>query len=388
MATQCSLLKMKNVAIILGAGSGARFGSYKQVEMINNKAVYSYSLDVFVDTNLFSKIFLVVPKKLIDLIKNQLNEPKYKDVIICEGGDSRAQSVHNAFSKITTKNKKIFIHDAARPLINKKLIIDLAKFSKNKKATVLAKKINETVRSVKKEKSEFTVDRSKLWIAETPQVFDSSVLDEAYKKRLSVIHEYTDEAAIVEDCGVGVNIYENSSINIKITTKEDLKIVKSMLTKDVFYGIGLDFHSLESGNGITVGGVKVPCNFRTVAHSDGDVLTHAIIDALCGALNLGDIGQHFPNTPNNKNISSIELLKKIMSLIPSNISIINIDASIVLNNPKISKYKSKIISKLAPVIKIPESQISIKGITSNGLSFLNMKNGWGAEVIISLKKWK
>ena len=133
---------MKNVAIILGAGSGERFGSYKQVEMINNKPVYSYSLDVFVDTNLFSTIFLVVPKKLINLIKNQLNEPKYKDVIICEGGDSRAQSVHNAFSKITTKNKKIFIHDAARPLINKKLIIDLAKFSKNKKATVLAKKIN------------------------------------------------------------------------------------------------------------------------------------------------------------------------------------------------------------------------------------------------------
>ena len=86
---------MKNVAIILGAGSGERFGSYKQVEMINNKPVYSYSSDVFVDTNLFSTIFLVVPKKLINLIKNQLNEPKYKDVIICEGGDSRAQSVHN-----------------------------------------------------------------------------------------------------------------------------------------------------------------------------------------------------------------------------------------------------------------------------------------------------
>ena len=76
---------MKNVAIILGAGSGERFGSYKQVEMINNKAVYSYSLDVFLDTNLFSTIFLVVPKKLINLIKNQLNEPKYKDVVICEG---------------------------------------------------------------------------------------------------------------------------------------------------------------------------------------------------------------------------------------------------------------------------------------------------------------
>ena len=378
---------MKNVAIILGAGSGERFGSYKQIEMINNKAVYSYSLDVFVDTNLFSTIFLVVPKKLINLIKKQLNEPKYKDIIICEGGDSRSQSVHNAFSKIPPKNKKIFIHDAARPLINKKLIIELAKFSQNKKATVLAKKINETVRSVKKERSEFTVDRSKLWIAETPQVFDSSVLEEAYKNRLSVIHEYTDEAAIVEDCGIGVDIYENSSINIKITTKEDLKIVKTMLTKDVFYGIGLDFHSLESGNGITIGGIKVPCNFGTVAHSDGDVLTHAIIDAICGALNLGDIGSHFPNTPEFKNVSSLKLLKKIVLLIPEEISIVHLDATIVLDNPKLSNIKAKISSKLAGILNIKSEQISIKGITRNGLNFLDMKDGWGAEVIISLKKW-
>ena len=95
---------MKNVAIILGAGSGKRFGSYKQVEVINNKTVYSYSLDAFIDTNLFSEIFLVVPKKIINLIKKQLDQPKYKDVIVCEGGNSRAKSVHNAFSKITQKN--------------------------------------------------------------------------------------------------------------------------------------------------------------------------------------------------------------------------------------------------------------------------------------------
>ena len=240
---------------------------------------------------------------------------------------------------------------------------------------------------MKKEKSEFTVDRSKLWIAETPQVFDNSVLDEAYRKRLSVIHEYTDEAAIVEDCGIGVNIYENTSINTKITTKEDLKIVKSMLTKDVFYGIGLDFHSLESGNGIIIGGVKVPCNFRTVAHSDGDVLTHAIIDAICGALNLGDIGSHFPNTPEFKNVSSLELLKKIVLLIPEEISIVHLDATIVLDNPKLSSVKGKISSKLAGILNIKSEQISIKGITRNGLNFLDMKDGWGAEVIISLKRW-
>ena len=107
---------MNNYAIILGAGSGNRFGSYKQVENINRKPVYLYSLDVFINTGLFSSIFLVVPKKLIEIINEQLQSPRYKNVVVCEGGSSRSESVYNAFSKISEENSKIFIHDAVRPL--------------------------------------------------------------------------------------------------------------------------------------------------------------------------------------------------------------------------------------------------------------------------------
>ena len=380
---------MKNIAIIVGAGSGERFGSYKQVEMINNKPVYKYSIDAFLDSDCFSQIILAVPKKLLSVIPNQLNETRYKDIIVCEGGKTRAQSVYNAFSKITENEKnKIFVHDAARPLISKQTILNLVSFSKKENAVILAKKINETVKSVKEGKSKFTVDRSTLWTAETPQVFNQEILQEAYDKKLDNIDEFFDEAALVEECGYEIKIFENRILNTKITTKEDIDLISKNMIDNIFFGLGLDCHSLEKGSGIVLGGYKIKCNLKSVAHSDGDVLTHAIIDALCGALNLGDIGQHFPNTSKNKNISSIKLLKKIISLIPSNISIINIDASIVLNSPKISKYKSKIVSTLAPILKIPESQISIKGITSNGLSFLDMKNAWGAEVIISLKQWK
>ena len=378
---------MKNYAIILGAGSGSRFGSYKQVEEINSKPVYLYSLDAFINTELFSSIFLVVPKKLIKLINEQLQSPKYNSVIICEGGSSRSKSVYNAFSKISEENSKIFIHDAVRPLIDEKLILELHRFSEHRKATVLAKKITETVKSVKNKKLEFTVDRENLWIAETPQVFDSIVLNEVYKKKLPIIHEYTDESAIVEDCGINVDIYENKSVNTKITSKEDFTMISKLLTKDIFYGIGIDFHSLEDGNGVIIGGIKVPCNLKSIAHSDGDVLTHAIIDAISGALNLGDIGTHFPNNPEFKDISSIDLLKKILLLVPKNISIINIDATVVLDSPKISTIKPKIASKLAGILNIQSEKISIKAITRNGLSFVDMKNGWGAEVIITLKRW-
>ena len=380
---------MRNIAIIVGAGSGERFGSYKQIETINNKPVYKYSIDAFLDTDCFSEIILAVPKKLLSIISNQLNEDRYKKVIVCTGGKTRAQSVHNAFSKITdNKQNKIFVHDAARPLISTQTILNLLHFSKKENAVTLAKKINETVKSVKEGKSQFTVDRSALWAAETPQVFNQEILKDAYNKKLDMIDEYSDEASLVEECGYEVKICENKIINTKITTEEDLDLISKNMTDNIFFGLGLDCHSLEEGSGIILGGYKIKCKLKSIAHSDGDVLTHAIIDALCGALNLGDIGLHFPNTPKTKNVSSIKLLKKIMSLIPSNITIVNIDASIVLNTPKISKYKSKIVSTLAPILKISEGQISIKGITSNGLSFLDMKNGWGAEVIISLKQWK
>ena len=343
---------MKNIAIIVGAGSGERFGSYKQVETINNKPVYKYSIDAFLNSDCFSQIILAIPKKLFSVIANQLNEDRYKDIIICEGGNTRAQSVYNAFSKIPENEKnKIFIHDAARPLISTQTILNLISFSKKENAFVLAKKINETVKSVKDGKSKFTVDRSSLWTAETPQVFNQEILQEVYDRKLDIIDEYSDEASLVEDCGFEVKICENRSLNTKITTKEEIDLISKHMIDNVFFGLGLDCHSLEKGSGIVLGGYKIKCNLKSVAHSDGDVLTHAIIDALCGALNLGDIGQHFPNTSKNKNISSIRLLQKTMSLIPSNISIVNIDASIVLNKPKISKYKPKIVSTLAPILK-------------------------------------
>ena len=126
---------MKKIAIIVGAGSGERFGSYKQVEMINNKPVYKYSLDAFIETNCFSQVIIAVPKELLKVITKQLKKNKYKNVIVCEGGNTRAQSVYNAFCKITgNEQHKIFIHDAARPLISTQTILDLLSFSKKEKA--------------------------------------------------------------------------------------------------------------------------------------------------------------------------------------------------------------------------------------------------------------
>ena len=149
-------------------------------------------------------------------------------------------------------------------------------------------------------------------------------------------------------------------------------------------GIGVDFHSLIKGDHLIIGGHRIECEFSSQAHSDGDVLTHAIIDALLGALNLGDIGENFPNTSEYLNISSIKLLKKVVQKMPENTKIINIDASIVLNSPKISSHKNAIKESLSKVLDINIDRISIKGTTTNNLGFVDMSNGWGAQAILMI----
>ena len=149
-------------------------------------------------------------------------------------------------------------------------------------------------------------------------------------------------------------------------------------------GIGVDFHSLIEGEYLIVGGHRIECEFSSQAHSDGDVLTHSIIDALLGALNLGDIGENFPNTSEYLNASSIELLKKVVQKIPENTKIINVDTSIVLNAPKISPHKNAIKKSLSKVLGISTDSISIKGTTTNSLSFVDMSNGWGAQTILTI----
>ena len=149
-------------------------------------------------------------------------------------------------------------------------------------------------------------------------------------------------------------------------------------------GIGVDFHSLVKGDYLIIGGHKIECEFSSQAHSDGDVLTHSIIDALLGALNLGDIGENFPNTSEYLNVSSIELLKKVVQKIPENTKIINVDTSIVLNIPKISPHKNAIKKSLSKVLGISIDSISIKGTTTNSLRFVDMSNGWGAQTILTI----
>ena len=218
--------------IITSAGKGLRFGKSmepKQYHLINGIPIFIYSLISISKLRNKKEIFLTINKsQKPDLIKKILKKYKLDEVKVILGGKTRAESVLNAFHEIKSNNGLIIIHDSVRPNFNflnmKKIIKNLNQYS----GTVVASKIYNTVKSVKNNSILKTLDRSELWVSETPQIFKYKALASCYKKDGGKF-KYTDEAELLEKNRFKIKIYDNKEFNMKITTKEDLKIYKQLL---------------------------------------------------------------------------------------------------------------------------------------------------------------
>jgi len=153
-------------------------------------------------------------------------------------------------------------------------------------------------------------------------------------------------------------------------------------------GIGYDTHKLVKGNNLVVGGVSIPSNFKSLGHSDGDSLIHAIIDSILGAANLGDIGEHFPSDDKTlKGFPSSYFLKEIIDKLgKNNYKIVNVDSTIILQKPMVGPHIIGIKKNLSKLMNINENQVSVKATTTDGLGFVGTSEGWSALAISTLTK--
>ena len=153
-------------------------------------------------------------------------------------------------------------------------------------------------------------------------------------------------------------------------------------------GVGYDVHKLIKGNSLIVGSVAIPSNFKSVGHSDGDCLIHAIVDAMLGAANLGDIGYFFPSSDNKwkGSPSNIFLQKTVCELKNARYEIINIDSTVVLQRPVLSEYIFQIKENLSSIMDINQNQISVKATTTDGTGTIGLSKGWSAFVIATISK--
>ncbi len=366
---------MSDCFILLSAGKSKRFKSKlnKQFLTYKNKPLFEHSLKSALDSKLFKKVLIVSNKKIKKI--------SYKNIDVIKGGKERQDSTQNALNYLKNKKiKNVFIHDAARPNLSINLLHRLKKELKKNKAVAPYLKSENSVKYKIKNKIN-NLDRNKVLLTQTPQCFNFQELFNLYKSNKEKI---TDEASLYLKNNRKIKFILGDKKNFKITTIDDFKYLKS----NTYYGIGFDIHRLIKNKKLFLGGVKIPFHSGLQGHSDGDVIIHAIIDSLLGAMKKGDIGTYYPsNSSKFKNIRSKNMLKPVIKLLnDNNFSINNIDINLICENPKVSKIRNRIIKSLTKLLSINRNIINLKGKTVEKLGIIGKEQAIACEVICSLSK--
>jgi len=381
--------------LILAGGKGERAKKAnktlpKQYMDFNNISPLRYLLKNISKINEISSITVVVSKENIKEYKRDIKGIKnIRRYII--GGKTRKESSLKGIKNLKNefgnkKNQKVLIHDAARPFISKKIILQSIKNLKKYNATCPYIKTEDTIKSIGSGYKIKDIDRNKLISLQTPQGFDLNKIFELHKKNKK---EYTDDFSLITNEEISFKLIKGSKENFKITTYEDLLIFRDIILskKKTLVGIGFDIHAFTDGNEITLGGVKLKSKYKLLAHSDGDVLLHSITDAILGAIGKNDIGFHFPPSKSKyKNSNSILFLNKAMDFVRKyNGKIINLDINLICDYPKINPIKLKLKKNLSNLIGLEINKINIKATTTEDQGFINFKNGIASQAIISIE---
>ena len=367
---------MNNYFVILAAGKSKRFKAKisKQFYNYKNKEIINHSIEKSVNSKLFRKIIIVTN------YINHFKRKKYpKSVTIIKGGKERADSSLKALRYLRKYNpKNVFIHDAARPNFSIKLLKNILKNLKKNKAVVPVINSKDSIK-YKTQNQIFNLKRNNLLLTQTPQAFR---FKELYNLAINQQQKVTDEASLFINQNHKVKFIPGENQNNKITYLDDIK------TSKTYFGLGFDIHRLVKKKKLYLGGIKIPFHSGLKGHSDGDVILHAITDAILGATKKKDIGTYFPNTKKFKNIRSPKMLKPIIeNLYKSNFSINNLDINLICEQPKVSKYRDKIINSISKLTNLNENQINLKGKTVEKLGLIGKEKAIACEVIISMTKY-
>ena len=386
------MYKNKKIGLIIAAaGLGKRFGGNvpKLFLKSGNNLIIQTTVEACAACGFFDFIYVVTHTDYVVECRNVLPPT----VTVLAGGKERQDSVAMGLSAMMTDHPEtdyVLIHDGARPYVTAKIIESTLIHTIRTGAAVAAVQVKDTIKLVG-EDGISTPDRKQLFAAQTPQGFEKNLILKAYEMAAQQEFTGTDDAQLVERLGHKVALAEGSYANIKITTPEDLpKSMQEPISNDFFMscraGTGFDVHALVEGRPLILAGVTIPFEKGLLGHSDADVLTHAIMDALLGAAGLGDIGRHFPDTdPAYKGISSMVLLKKVVALLEENgLKLANLDATIIAERPKLMPFHEAMIQNLAKVIGCDANRINLKATTTEKLGIPGREEGIAAEAICIL----
>ena len=369
-------------------------GQNKILLPLAGRPVLCWSLAVFENEPAVKEVIIAARKEEFPLIR-QLTAAYPKARKLVEGGATRGESVLNALMAADASCAYVAVHDAARPLLSAADLRRLIDAASPDGGVILAEQVTDSIR-IKGEDGLISgvADRDRLLRAQTPQLFPAALLKEAYAASAAPFAA-TDEAQLVAELGRPVRYQLAGEANFKLTVAEDMPAAEAILRQrydlplpQMRYGLGWDSHRLANGLRLVLGGVEIPHDKGFVAHSDGDVLLHAVIDAMLGAASLPDIGRQFPDTdPAYKDISSLILLERTADMVrQAGWKLNNIDADIIAESPRLAPYIDSIRASIAGALGLPADKVSVKAKTAEKMGLIGSGEAMAAWAIVSVTK--
>ena len=390
--------------VLLAAGSGTRLaqasgGVKKQFLSVGGRPLYWKALTTFAKSPDVAGVVVVFPPEdLADAARElagflDANHPGLP-VLNAAGGARRQDSVRNGLDALPREVRLVLIHDAARPFVDAGLIARVADaLAAGRKAVIPTLPVTDTVKQVEGDVVAATLPRHQLAAVQTPQGFDLALLREAYA-HAGPDFDVTDDASLVEHYGQPVFTVPGAPRNMKITHPEDLASLAEAAAPPVpVTGYGYDVHRYADPRNpgkqpprpMKLGGFPILGAPEVLAHSDGDVLLHALTDAVLGCVAGGDIGRLFPDSnPDFDNMASgVFLSEALLSAKAKGLTITHVDLTIIAQIPKISPHAEAIRLNVAALMGLDKGQVNLKATTEEGLGFTGEKKGIKAVALVT-----
>lgn len=388
------MAKSQRTAVVLvAAGRGLRAGAGgpKQYREIGGVPVIYRAMEAF---SRHADVFAVQP------VVNPDDSAMFTAAVAglshespTNGGATRQASVLAGLEALVRHEPDIvLIHDAARPFVSEGLISRAIEAAARTGAAIPAIPVTDTIKLTGESGHvEDTPDRARLRIAQTPQSFRFDVILEAHRRAAKDGRsDFTDDAAIAEWAGLTVATFEGDVANMKLTTPEDFVREEARLAAqlgDIRTGTGYDVHAFGEGDHVMICGVRVPHTKGFLAHSDGDVGLHALVDAILGALADGDIGSHFPPSDAKwKGASSDQFLKYAIERVTQRGGrVANLEVTMICERPKIGPLRDTMRARIAEISGVDISRVAVKATTSERLGFTGREEGIAATASATIR---
>ena len=389
---------MHVAAIIAAGGRGERLGGRvaKPLRIIGDRTMLERSIAPFDTSDRIDEIVVVLPPDVLSTPPPALAAFS-TPLRLVSGGGRRQDSVAAGFDAVTPTADIVVVHDAARPFCSVELIAATVDAAFESGAAIAALPTRDTVKEGRIEDGigfrfvSATLERDRIFLAQTPQAFRIDVLREAVALGRGGL-EATDEAVFAERAGHRIRLIEGEPRNIKVTTDADLSFARDMAAaattrQHARVGLGFDLHRLVDGRRLVLGGVHIPGDRGLQGHSDADAVCHAVTDAVLGAASAGDIGTHFPDDDDRwRDASSVDLLRQATTIVHDRgFEVSNVDVVVVAEWPTIRGYVDQMKQQLADALRVNPDQISVKGKTNEGVGAIGRGEAIAVHAIASLR---